>query len=140
LVVFVVVAIFSLIRASIFEIAGQKIVTTLRADVFGAILSQEIGFFDKSRTGELLNRLSADCEVLQNAVTVNVSMFLRGVVQLIGAVIMCFVTSWKLTFVILSVIPIIIVFAVFYGKYIRHLSTQVQDTLAMSSAFAEEAI
>jgi len=140
LVVFLVVAIFSLIRASIFEIAGQRIVTNLRADVFSAIVSQEIGFFDKSRTGELLNRLSADCEVLQNAVTINVSMFLRGVVQFLGAVIMCFATSWKLTLVILSVIPVIIIFAVFYGKYIRNMSTKVQDALAISTAFAEETL
>eukprot|EP01124_Arcella_intermedia_P020188 TRINITY_DN27693_c0_g1_i1.p1 TRINITY_DN27693_c0_g1~~TRINITY_DN27693_c0_g1_i1.p1 ORF type:complete len:651 (-),score=184.50 TRINITY_DN27693_c0_g1_i1:19-1938(-) len=138
--VFLIVSIFALIRASLFEIAGQRIVSNLRAEVFAKIISQEIGFFDKSRTGELINRLSADCEVIQNAVTVNVSMFLRGFVQLLGAVAMCFYTSWKLTLVVISIIPLIIIFALIYGKYIRSMSKEVQDALAEANAFAEETI
>ena len=108
--------------------------------MFEQILKQEIGFFDQTRTGDLTNRLASDCTQLRSALTVNVSMVLRSFAQCIGAVIILFISSWKLTLVMLAVTPVLAVASVFYGKYVRNLGKTVQDKLALASTIAEEAI
>ena len=67
-------------------------------------------------------------------------MVLRSMAQCVGAVVILFVSSWKLTLVMLAVTPILAVAAVFYGKYVRNLGKIVQDKLAEASTVAEEAI
>jgi ABC-type multidrug transport system fused ATPase/permease subunit len=62
----------------LFELAGQRLVARVRTMVFEVIMKQEIGFFDVTRTGELTNRLASDTQVLQSAITVNVSMAVRS--------------------------------------------------------------
>ena len=77
------VAVFALqgvaigLRAYLFTIAGEHVVTNLRNDLFSRIVSQELAFFDENKTGELTSRLASDTQVLQNAVGVNISMGLR---------------------------------------------------------------
>ena len=74
------------LRYVLFTVAGERIVTRLREDLYRAILRQEIAFFDARTTGELTSRLASDTTVLQNTVSVNVSMALRNVVTVIGGV------------------------------------------------------
>ena len=92
------------IRAWIFTLAGQRSVARVRTRLFHHIIQQEIAFFDQNRTGELLNRLSSDTQVLQNACTVNISMLTRYLVQIAGSLALMFVLSWRLTLVLLSVV------------------------------------
>lgn len=77
----------------------------LRSRLFSQIISQEMSFFDFSKTGELLGRLSADTAVLQNALSVNISMLVRNLVQAVAGVVLLFITSTKLTIFILILIP-----------------------------------
>ncbi len=128
------------LRALLFSIAGERIVARLREQLFASILSQEIGFFDESRTGELTNRLASDTTVLQSAVSVNISMGLRSVAQVIGGIGFLLWTSPVLTALMLAIVPAVAVGAVLYGRRIRKLSKEVQDALAKSSEVAEEAI
>lgn len=79
-------------------------------------MRQEIGFFDKNRTGELTNRLASDTQVIQNAVTVNISMLARYTLQMILSIGLMFYISPRLTAVLLSIVPIIAVSAVQYGE------------------------
>ena len=88
---FLVGAALGAARAWLFTVAGERIVSRLRRDLFSALLRQETAFFDERRTGELTSRLAADTTVLQNAVTVNISMLLRFGVMGIGAVVLLFV-------------------------------------------------
>ena len=74
------------LRARSFGVAGERVVTRLRKDLYRSILEQEVAFFDERRTGELTSRLSSDTSVLQSAVSANVSMGLRHLVTSIGAV------------------------------------------------------
>jgi ATP-binding cassette subfamily B protein len=127
-------------RALLFTIAGERIVARLRESLFRSIVSQEIGFFDERRTGELTNRLSADTTVLQSAVSANISMGLRFLTQVLGGIAFLLWTSPVLTGLMLSVVPAIAIGAVLYGRRIRKLAKQVQDALAASSEVAEEAI
>ena len=81
------------------------LIARLRQTLFGALIHQEIGFFDRQRTGELTNRLASDTTVIQKAVTVNVSMALRFLVQVLGALAILAWISWKLTLAAFVVIP-----------------------------------
>ena len=127
-------------RAMLFSIAGERAVARIRERLFKGILDQEIAFFDERRTGELTNRLSSDTTVLQSAVSVNISMGLRSLAQVLGGVGFLLWTSPLLTGLMLAVVPAIAVGAVLYGRRIRKLSREVQDALASAAEVAEEAI
>jgi ABC transporter fused permease/ATP-binding protein len=137
---FAMTAVFTAVRMYLFTVAGERIVARLRCDVYRTIMQQEIGFFDARRTGELTNRLSADTTVVQNTATVNVSMFLRFSVTTIGAIAILAWTSWKLTLVMLALVPIAVVGGLFYGRLVKRLSREVQDALASATEVAEETI
>ncbi|NMO22639.1 ATP-binding cassette domain-containing protein [Pyxidicoccus fallax] len=138
LAVFVVQGIAMALRIYLFNIAGERVVSRLRKDLFRALLSQEVAFFDARRTGELTSRLASDTTVLQNTVTINVSLTLRYLMQAVGGVALLFYTSARLTAVMLAIVPAVVLGAVLYGRRVRVLSRQVQDALAASTNVAEE--
>jgi ABC transporter fused permease/ATP-binding protein len=137
---FAIGALMGAVRAYIFTSAGERVVARLREQLYTAITSQEIAFFDERRTGELTNRLAADTTVLQNTVTVNVSMLLRFLVTGTGAIAFLFYTSWQLTLVALAVVPVVAIGGGVYGRRMRAVSREVQDALARSTEVAEETI
>ena len=132
--------IFTALRSYLFTVAGERVVARLRTTLYGAIVRQEVGFFDERRTGELTNRLASDTTVLQNAATVNISMVLRYLVTCAGAIAILAWTSWQLTLVMLAIVPVVVLGAMFYGRILRKLSRKVQDALASSTEVAEETI
>ena len=139
-VVFAAQTLFGAMRAWLFTLAGERVVAKLRSDLFEAVLHQEVGFFDATRTGELTSRLAADTAVLQNTVTVNVSMALRFALGVFGGIGMLFWVSPTLTMVALAVVPVVAIGASVFGRWIRSLSKEVQDALAVTSEVAEESI
>ena len=130
----------SSMRYVLFTTIGERVVARLREDVYRAILRQEIAFFDERPTGELTSRLASDTTILQNTVSVNVSMALRSVVTMIGGVGALVWTSPRLACVMLAVVPPVAIGAVLYGRRVRALSREVQDALASASQVAEESI
>ncbi len=128
------------IRYMAFNIAGERIVMGLRERLYRAILDQEVGFFDARRTGELTSRLASDTGVLQNTVSVNVSMALRSGAQAAGGVAFLFYTSPLLTALMLAIVPAVALGAVIYGRRVRRLARDVQDALAKAGEIAEESI
>src|SRR5438874_5504408 len=114
----------------LFTIAGERTVTRLRGDLYRRILDQEVAFFDAERTGELMNRLSGDATILQSAVSANISMGLRNLVQAVGGIALLVITSPVLAAMMIAVVPAIAVSAVAFGRRVRRLSKQVQDRLA----------
>jgi ABC transporter fused permease/ATP-binding protein len=140
LVLFAFQALFTMLRAWLFTVAGERIVARLRTDLYRAVIGQSIGFFDASRTGELTSRLVADTTVLQNTVTINVSMALRFTVQAIGALIIISFMSPQLTLIAMCVVPLVAIGAAVFGRIIRRLSRETQDALAQSTEIAEETL
>ena len=138
--VFAVQSVTSALRYYYFTIAGEKTVKRLRSRLFKQIIGQEVTFFDRQKTGELIGRLSSDTAVLQNALSVNISMLMRSLVQAIGAITMLFMTSAKLTAFILVIIPPVGFLAARFGKKVKAFSRRSQDALALSSGVAEESI
>lgn len=140
LLIFVVQAFAAGVRYFLFTLAGERAVRNIRHQVFAAILHEEISFFDKTTTGELLSRLSSDCQILQSAVSVNISMALRNMALVLGGVALLIYTSPQLALVMLAVvIPIAIVTTIF-GRRIRKLSRKAQDELAEAASVAEDSI
>jgi ATP-binding cassette subfamily B protein len=127
-------------RYILFSIVGDRSVTRVRELLFSRILDQEIGFFDERRTGELTSRLSADTQLLQSAVSVNVSIGLRSLAQVAGGIGFLLWTSPVLTLLMLAVVPPVALGAVLYGRRLRKLSKEVQDAIAAGGEVAEEAI
>lgn len=128
------------VRYFLFAVAGERVVARLRERVYGSILGQDIAFFDERRTGELTNRLAADTTTLQNAVTNSLPNFVRDVVVTLGVVAMLFLTSPKLTFVMLALVLPTVALAVIFGRRIERLAREVQDALADAGHVAQETI
>uniref|UniRef100_A0A8C5KQ00 ATP-binding cassette sub-family B member 10, mitochondrial n=1 Tax=Jaculus jaculus TaxID=51337 RepID=A0A8C5KQ00_JACJA len=128
------------IRVYLMQSSGQRIVNRLRTSLFSSILKQEIAFFDKTRTGELINRLSSDTALLGRSLTENLSDGLRAGAQASVGIGMMFFVSPNLATFVLSVVPPISILAVIYGRYLRKLSKSTQDSLAQATQLAEERI
>ncbi|KAM9817339.1 ATP-binding cassette sub-family B member 10, mitochondrial [Neosynchiropus ocellatus] len=127
-------------RVYLMQISGQQIIRDLRASVFSSILRQEVAFFDKNRTGELINRLSADTAVVGYSITDNLSDGLRAVAQATAGVSMMFYVSPSLASFVLLIVPPLALMAVIYGRYLRSISKRTQDALAQATQLAEERI
>jgi ATP-binding cassette, subfamily B, bacterial len=119
---------------------GERIVADLRRDVFAHLMSLSPSFFDSSRSGELISRLTADTTQIKSAVGASVSIALRNVMLFIGATAMMVITSPRLSGFVLLAIPLIVVPLVAFGRWVRRLSRGAQDTLADATAYASELI
>ncbi|KAG7236030.1 hypothetical protein INR49_001430 [Caranx melampygus] len=127
-------------RVYLMEISGERIIRNLRTSVFSSILRQEVAFFDKNRTGELINRLSADTAVVGSSITHNLSDGLRAVAQAGAGVSMMFYVSPSLASFVLLIVPPVAILAVGYGRYLRSIAKRTQDALAQATQLAEERI
>ncbi len=128
------------IRFVLFSNTGERVVAKLRSKLFEALMSQEVAFFDSQKTGELSNRLASDTTVLQNTVSANISMVLRNLASAVGGVAVLIWMSPKLTALMMAIVPAVALGGVAYGRRVRKLSREVQDSLARSSEVAVESL
>jgi ATP-binding cassette subfamily B protein len=142
-VMIAVVAVLALASASRYYLVmtiGERIVADLRRDVFAHLMSLSPAFFDSSRSGELISRLTADTTQIKSAVGASVSIALRNFMLFIGATAMMVITSPRLSGLVLLAIPAIVLPLVAFGRWVRRLSRNAQDTLAEASAYASELV
>ncbi|SFM79709.1 ATP-binding cassette, subfamily B [Bradyrhizobium sp. Rc3b] len=135
-----VLALASAARYYLVMTIGERIVADLRRDVFAHLLSLSPAFFDSARSGELISRLTADTTQLKSAVGASVSIALRNLMMFLGAAAMMVITSPKLSGFVLLAIPLIVLPLVAFGRWVRRLSRNAQDTLADASAYAGELV
>ena len=119
---------------------GERIVADLRRDVFAHLISLSPAFFDSARSGELISRLTADTTQIKSAVGSSVSIALRNLMLFIGATAMMVITSPRLSGFVLLAIPLIVLPLVAFGRWVRRLSRNAQDTLAEATAYASELV
>src|SRR5450432_209221 len=119
---------------------GERIVADLRRDVFAHLISLSPAFFDSARSGELISRLTADTTQIKSAVGASVSIALRNLMLFIGATVMMVITSPRLSGFVLLAIPLIVIPLVAFGRWVRRLSRNAQDTLADATAYASELV
>ncbi|MEQ9061829.1 MAG: ABC transporter transmembrane domain-containing protein [Gammaproteobacteria bacterium] len=134
------VALFSSLRFYLVSWIGERVVADLRVAVFRHVLSLSPSFFEATRSGELLSRLTTDTTLIQNVVGSSVSIALRSMLTLIGALLMLAVTSPKLTGLIVLLVPLVIAPIVLFGRRVRRLSRTSQDSIADTSALAGEVL
>ncbi len=142
-VMIAVVAVLAGASASRFYLVmtiGERIVADLRRDVFAHLMSLSPAFFNSARSGELISRLTADTTQIKSAVGASVSIALRNLMLFIGATAMMVFTSPRLSGFVLLAIPVIIIPLVAFGRWVRRLSRNAQDTLADATAYASELV
>eukprot|EP00258_Populus_trichocarpa_P016227 XP_006374427.2 ABC transporter B family member 25 isoform X1 [Populus trichocarpa] len=136
--VVIVGSVCTALRTWLISSTSERVVARLRKNLFNHLINQEIAFFDVTRTGELLSRLSEDTQIIKNAATSNLSEALRNVsTALIGLGFML-ATSWKLTLLALVVVPAISVAVSQFSRFLREISHKTQAAAAASASIAEE--
>ncbi|MGE3989984.1 ABC transporter transmembrane domain-containing protein [Pseudorhodoplanes sp.] len=135
-----VLALASAFRYYLVTTLGERIVSDLREEVFAHLTRLSPSFFDRSQTGEMMSRLTADTTQIKAAVGASVSVALRNLVLFLGAGTMMVITSPKLSLFVLAVIPVIVLPLVAFGRAVRRRSRMAQDSLADASAYAAETV
>ena len=119
---------------------GERISADIRNAVFANVIELHPGFFESNRSGEIMSRLTTDTTLLQTIIGSSFSMALRSSLTLVGALVMLVVTNLKLTAMVLSGVPLILVPVLLYGRRVRALSNQSQDSIAHVGSYAGEVI
>ncbi len=138
-----VVAVLALASSARFYLVmtvGERIVADLRSDVFAHLTRLEPAFFDSSRAGDLVSRLTADTTQIKSTFGSTASIALRNAIMTIGALGLMIVTSPQLSAIVIGAIPLIVLPLVFSGRSVRRRARAAQDRLADASAFAAEAV
>jgi subfamily B ATP-binding cassette protein MsbA len=136
---FAVQGVLNAAQVYLLSATGERVVATLRQDLFAHVVRLSPGFFTERRTGELISRLSADVAMLQSVMSHQVSEFARQSLFLVGGIAMLLLTHTTLTATTLAVVPIVVGAAWLFGRRLRKASTGVQDRVAEATASAEEA-
>lgn len=138
--VFLVSALLTWLRHYLMSWLGERVVADLRTKVYARLVQQPQTYFHERPSGELTGRLAADTATIQNIVGSELSMAMREVVMLVGGLVMLLLQSWKLTLLMLCIVPPVLVVGFAFGKRIRKMSADVQDRLAESSAQVQETV
>ncbi|HRK55605.1 MAG TPA: ABC transporter transmembrane domain-containing protein [Cyclobacteriaceae bacterium] len=138
--ILIVQGVFSFIRVYTFAIVSEKTLADIRLSVYEKMLWLPLSFYDKRRVGELISRITSDVGVLQDTFTITLAELLRQVLVLIAGTIVIFVLTPKLTLFMLLTFPVLVLAALFFGRFIRKLSKKTQDQLASTNVIVEETL
>ena len=131
-------SIFSFFRLSLFVNFTENTLANLRLELYSNLVKLPMTFFSQKRVGELNSRISSDITQIQDTLTSTIAEFLRQFILIIGGVALLANESFKLTLLMLSVVPLVAVAAVIFGRFIRKYSKKVQDQVAESQVIVEE--
>jgi ABC transporter fused permease/ATP-binding protein len=140
LALFALNAVFVWMRHYTLSWLGERVVTDLRGLVFDRLLTLPLSWFHERRSGELVGRLASDVTVVEGVVGSELSIAMRNGVQIVGALILLFVISAKLTVLMLAIVPPIVLTTIIFGRKIRRMARAVQDQLAKVSGQVQESV
>ena len=138
MLVLVLQSVFSFFRLSLFVNFTENTLANVRLALYTNLIKLPLSFFSQKRVGELNSRISNDIGQIQDTLTTTIAEFLRQFILIIGSFIMLASINWKLTIMMVSIVPIVGVAAVIFGKFIRKYSKTVQDKVAESQVVVEE--
>ncbi|SCW57517.1 ABC transporter ATP-binding protein [Mucilaginibacter sp. NFR10] len=133
-------AFVSFFRVVWFVQVAEKSLADIRRDTYFKLITLPMNFFANRRVGELNSRISADLSQIQDTLTTTFAEMIRQLVIMIGSTTLLAIVSIKLTLALLAILPFLVAFAVFFGRYIRKLSREAQDKLAESNTIVEETL
>ena len=136
----VVLGVTTFTRYFLINWVGERFIADIRRAVFDHVLKLSPTFFEVTRTGEVMSRITNDTALLDAVITGAFSFALRNVVLLFGGLAMLLITSAKLTLLVLAVIPLVLVPILLLGRRVRKLATQMTDRLADATAFLDETL
>ncbi|WP_116126537.1 ABC transporter ATP-binding protein [Lewinella sp. IMCC34183] len=139
-VLIVVQAPLSFFRVRLQAIVSERAMGSLRKDLFTKILQLNIPFFERSRVGEISSRITNDITQIQGIFSLTLTEFARQIIILIGAITYILVTMPRLALVSLLIFPVVVVAAMFFGKYLRRMTKERQENLARSNVIVEETL
>jgi len=137
-IVLLIQAVLSFFRIYLFEYVSQNAMSAIRRALYEKIITLPIQFFEENRVGNLTSRISSDVSQLQDALTNQLAFFVRQLVLPIVCIPFIFAISWRLTVIILLLLPVLVIAAVIFGRFIRKISRKAQDELAESNTIVEE--
>lgn len=133
-------SIFSFFRVWLFALVSEQAMRDIRHQLYGRLVRLPMTFFDKRRTGELISRITADVSQLQDTFSTTLAELFRQVITLVAGIGFLFFNTPKLTVFMLGTFPVLIVIAMFFGRFIRKLSKKTQDELAAANVIVEETL
>ncbi|XP_063984738.1 mitochondrial potassium channel ATP-binding subunit [Diachasmimorpha longicaudata] len=137
---YVIQALFTFTYIYTLSCVGEGVAQRLRYDLFQSVMQQDIEFFDKNRSGEIISRLTSDIQDFKSSFKILVSQGLKSLTQIVGCVISVIIISPQLTGVMVLCMPTVIFIGSFIGRRLRKLSAEAQAQIAKSTAVCEEAI
>ncbi len=129
-----------MVRSYLLAWIGERVVADLRQAVFDRVLGLDVGFFETTRTGEIISRLTSDTTLLQTVVGTTLAMALRALLLVVGGVIMLALTSPHLTGLVLLGTPLVVLPLWLIGHRVRRLSRASQDRIADVGAYVDEVL
>ena len=132
--------VFAALRFYLVTWLGERVVADMRSAVYARVIRMDPAFFEVTRVGEVLSRLTADTTLVQSIAGVNLSIMLRSTITVVGSLVMLAVTSLKLTGVMIVLIPLIVAPLIILGRRVRKLSRKSQDRIADTSGIADETL
>ncbi|NLR91006.1 ABC transporter ATP-binding protein [Flammeovirga agarivorans] len=133
-------SLFSFARVYLFAKVNENAIADLRGALYQKFMSLPMSFYDRNRSGELFSRITSDVSVLQDTFSTTLAELFRQLATLVFGVVILFMENPKLTFFMMLTFPVLIIFAIIFGKFIRKLSKGTQDALAKANVIVEETI
>lgn len=140
LAVLFIQAALSFVRVVLFARMTEDMMRDMRSDAFEAIVRMPMRFFDTRRVGDLNSRVSADITAIQDIFTTTMAELLRQIIIIIGGILALLYFSVTLTLLMLATLPVMIIAAIFFGRFIRKLSKRTQDQVADSNTIVQETL
>jgi len=138
--VFLLQGIISFFKIYVFSYVSEYMIRDLRSDLYTHMIRLPMAFFVEQRVGELNSRISADISSIQETFTTILAEFIRQIIVILLGVAFLFYTSPDLTMVMLITLPLMMIVAVFFGRFIRTLSKKTQDEVAVSNGQVQETL
>ncbi len=139
-IILLVQGIVSYARVLLFANVSEKGIADVRKGLYQKLISLPITFFEENKLGDIISRLTADIEKLHSAFSITLAEFFRQIIIIVVGIILLIITAPKLSMVMLLTVPVVVLSAVFFGKYIRKLSKVRQQKLAESNSLVAESI
>jgi len=135
-----VFAAFASLRFYLVGWIGERVVADIRSAVYQRVIHMDPAFFEVTKTGEVLSRLTTDTSLIQSLSGVGLSILLRSTVSFLGSLVLLLLTSLKLALIIFALIPAVLVPMLLFGRRVRGLSRASQDRVADTSGLAGETL
>ena len=139
-ILFGIQAIFSFFKVIVFTNMSENVMRDIRYDAFSKLLYLPLDYYNQNTVGELTSRLTSDVAQLQESLRVTIGELFRQIVVIVGGIFFLGLISIKLSLIMLSTVPVMAIFAVVFGKFIKKLSSRAQTETATSNTIVEESL